>query len=248
MCEAVDAPSRLAGAVGPVSHQERPAGEIDLPPLAEQRLGLREWVDEEVAQRREDGARPAGGGKELEKGITLAVPVAPISSLDWWAHAERLPANELLRLLGSAIAVLVGVMAERDGGAAWNQGSPLAPKRARAGGKHEHCRAVAGQVIDARPVGLALNDDPVERVAPADDNRAQPGRGSLRRRVVRGAVERAVLDRRDGAGAVLTGEGELHAASAPIRGAGAESLESFDPDPLAAGETLDALAHGPVDA
>ena len=159
---------------------------------------------------------------ELEELVAAAVPVAPVAALDRRAHAHGAAADDLRGLLGALVAVLVGVVAERDGGAAGDDRGPLALERAGAGREHEDGGDVADELEEAGGVGLAFGDEPVERVALADDDRPQPGRRVLGVALVRGAVERPVLDRGDAAGAVVARERELDAAVAAMPHARAE--------------------------
>ena len=103
----------FADAVGAVHHEQRAAREEDRAGLAEQRLGLRERVREEVGERRELVARRARRADELEELVAAARPVAPVAALDGRPYAHRLAADDLRRLLGAGVAVLVGVVAER---------------------------------------------------------------------------------------------------------------------------------------
>ena len=106
---------------------------------------------------------------------------------------------------------------------------------------------VADEVVEACGVGFAFGDDPVQRVALADDDRPKPRRRRFGGRVVRGAVERPVFDRHDGACAVVARERELDSSRRSKRDPCAERLERADRDPFLFAETADPLLGLAVD-
>jgi hypothetical protein len=204
-------------------------------------------VLEERVELRELEAGLALGAKQFKELVAAALPVAPVAALDGWAHAQRLAADDLRRLLGTLVAVLVGVVAERNSSSSRDQRCPLPAEGASAGWEHQDRRNVADEIPQPSRVGLALDDEPVERITLAGDDRLEPGRRVLRVTLVRARVDWPVLDCDDAADIVLTGEGEFDLPAAADNDTSTERRETFDRDPLRRAEAPQPIFHLSVD-
>jgi hypothetical protein len=145
--------------------------------------------------------------------------------------------------LSAAVALLVGVVAEVDGRSARDQRGPLALESARAGRQAEDGHAAGNEVEHPCRIGFSFDDEPLERVEPASDDRAQPDGRLLGARFVGTAVERPVLDRRHRTRRAAAGEGERGAAVLAERQARVECDQRFQADPLRLAEAAEPLAE-----